>query len=437
MNLKRYRVNNIQEALQQIKRDLGPEAVIVSTRQVKEGKGAFGLFGKTLLEVTATREEKKPNAGGTPALPGFVVQNSETSPVNAGHKTKEYSTLEKRAVETAGASHLRDTRDFQTILLPLQKEIHEMKELVEAIKVRTATYGDHAINQLKHELGEMRHMLHMIVSQSNLQEEMHLPENLMIMYQQMKFSGLEEKFSKRVVMEAQKNISEQDLKNFTYVKIFLARMLMKIIKTTNGIENIDTSQKIVSLIGPTGVGKTTTAAKIASEQMQRHQRKVALITVDTFRIAAVEQLRAYAKVINVPLSIVTDKTELDRAITSYADYEVIIIDTGGCSQRDETQMFELREIFDERGRLYNILVLSASTKDSDANEITRKFGSMPLDSIIFTKLDESSFYGSIFNHTIRFKKPVSYLTTGQNVPEDIEAATKERLVDLLLHISGT
>ncbi|MGB0363560.1 MAG: flagellar biosynthesis protein FlhF, partial [bacterium] len=89
------------------------------------------------------------------------------------------------------------------------------------------------------------------------------------------------------------------------------------------------------------------------------------------------------------------------------------------------------------GRLHNILVLSATTKDSDTNEITRKFGSMPLGSIVFTKLDESSSYGSIFNHAIRFKKPVSYLTTGQNVPEDIELATKERLVDLLLHISGS
>ena len=87
--------------------------------------------------------------------------------------------------------------------------------------------------------------------------------------------------------------------------------------------------------------------------------------------------------------------------------------------------------------MHNILVLSAGTKDSDNNEITRKFGSMPLDSVIFTKLDESSSYGSLFNHVIRFKKPISYLTTGQNVPEDFEVATKERLVDLLLHISGS
>ena len=427
MDLKRYRVNNIQEALQLIKKDLGPEAVIVSTRQVKEGKGTFGLFGKTVLEVTAAlNQEQKSTPTKTPpptqaaAAVAYGIKDQETQPSS--------NVVPFRSTST---------KDSQSLILPIQKDVQELKESIDEIKIKTATYGDHVINQLKHELGEMRHMLHMIVSQSVHHDDLHLPENLMILFQQMKFGGLEEKFARRVVLEAQKNISEEDLQNFSYVKIFLARMLMKIIKTTNGIENIEQSQKIVSLIGPTGVGKTTTAAKICSEQILQYKRKVALITVDTMRIAAVEQLRAYAKVINVPLSIVSDKVELDRAISSYADYDVIVIDTGGCSQRDETQMFELRDIFDERGRLHNILVLSATTKDSDTNEITRKFGSMPLDSIVFTKLDESSSYGSIFNHAIRFKKPVSYLTTGQNVPEDIELATKERLVDLLLHISGS
>ena len=427
MDLKRYRVNNIQEALQLIKKDLGPEAVIVSTRQVKEGKGTFGLFGKTVLEVTAALDQEQKSV---PA---------KTPPPTQAAAAVAYGIKDQETQSSSNVVPFRSTstKDSQSLILPIQKDVQELKESIDEIKIKTATYGDHVINQLKHELGEMRHMLHMIVSQSFHHDDLHLPENLMILFQQMKFGGLEEKFARRVVLEAQKNISEEDLQNFSYVKIFLARMLMKIIKTTNGIENIEQSQKIVSLIGPTGVGKTTTAAKICSEQILQYKRKVALITVDTMRIAAVEQLRAYAKVINVPLSIVSDKVELDRAISSYADYDVIVIDTGGCSQRDETQMFELRDIFDERGRLHNILVLSATTKDSDTNEITRKFGSMPLDSIIFTKLDESSYYGSIFNHAIRFKKPVSYLTTGQNVPEDIELATKERLVDLLLHISGS
>ena len=424
MDLKRYRVNNIQEALQLIKKDLGPEAVIVSTRQIKEGKGTFGLFGKTVLEVTAALDREKPASAKT---------SGKTTPMSAAARYE----LKEQSPQPTALPEPSTPKEIQSLLIPLEQDVQSLKESVEDVKLRTSTYGDHVVNELKHELGEMRHMLHMIVNQSVHADELNLPENLMILFQQMKFGGLEEKFARRVVLEAQKNITEEDLANFAYVKIFLARMLMKIIKTTEGIENIESTQKIVSLIGPTGVGKTTTAAKIASEHLMQHKRKVALITVDNLRIAAVEQLRAYAKVINLPLSIVSDKAELDRTLAGYADFDVIVIDTGGCSQRDETQMFELREIFDERGRLHNILVLSAGTKDSDNNEITRKFGSMPLDSVIFTKLDESSSYGSLFNHVIRFKKPISYLTTGQNVPEDLEVATKERLVDLLLHISGS
>ncbi len=437
MNLKRYRVNNIQEALQLIKKDLGPNAVIVSTRQVKEGKGTFGLFGKTILEVTAGLDEKKAAAAKTAAVNATVTRSMSTYGENSAAQETTFAApipAMRAPVEKTTSSSIDETRK---LLKPLQQEIQNLKNVVENINSHSTAYENHVSNELKHELGEMRHMLHMLASRTGSQDDLDLPEHLMVLYQQMKFSGLEDKFAKRLILETQRNITDDDLENFSYVKIFLARMLMKIVKTTNGIENINTPQKIVALIGPTGVGKTITAAKIASEQMLHYKRKVALITVDSYRITAVEQLKTYAKIINVPLSIVSDKAELDRAIATYADYDSIIIDTGGCSQRDESQMFDLREIFDERGRIHNILVLSTTTKDSDLNEITRKFGCMPIDSVIFTKLDESATYGSIFNHVIRFKKPISFLTTGQKVPEDIEMATKERLVDLLLHISGT
>ena len=437
MNLKRYRVTNIQEALQLIKRDLGPEAIIVSTRQVKEGKGTFGLFGKTVLEVTAARDDKPKatlssalgrNLNGQPSLdveeiaPSTEVEEPSLrspSPLPPSPAVAPLPSLDSRALQ------------------PIRQELQGLRVVVEELSNRTSAFEEFSNNQLRHELGEMRHMLHLMASRSSLPDDLDLPENLMMLYQQLKFGGLEDKFSRRLVLEAQKNISDEDLQNFSYVKIFLARMLMKIIRTTEGIEYITAPQKVVALIGPTGVGKTTTAAKIASDQMLKRKRRVGLITVDTFRIAAVEQLRTYAKIINVPLRIVSDRQEMDKAVESFSDCDVVVIDTGGCSQRDEGQMFELREIFDERGRIHNLLVLSSTTKDNDLNEITRKFGVMPIDGVIFTKLDESASYGTIFNHAIRFKKPVSFLSTGQKVPEDIEMATKERMVDLLLNISGS
>jgi flagellar biosynthesis protein FlhF len=211
---------------------------------------------------------------------------------------------------------------------------------------------------------------------------------------------------------------------------------MKISKVTGGLRVEPGRQRIMALVGPTGVGKTTTVAKLASEQLLKFRQKVGLITIDTFRIAAVEQLKVYAKIMGVPISVVSGRDDLSLAIREFADRDAIFIDTGGRSQRDAVQMSEIYQIFGRDLPIEVYLTLSVTTKDTDQSEITRRFGQIPLAGVIYTKLDESTTFGSIFNHSIRFKTPVAYLTTGQKVPEDIEVATKERLVDLLLNIAG-
>ncbi|MBC8257579.1 MAG: flagellar biosynthesis protein FlhF [SAR324 cluster bacterium] len=430
MNLKRYRVNNIKEALKEIKQDLGSDAMIVSTRQVRESTGAFGMFGKTMLEVTAAPAEKKKESGLS--VPAAKAIKAYSGTVETGE-----SALSNTFLTPRNSPALSLTDETRKLMQPIQKELQGIRLTLGDLSTHSAGFDEHIMGELKNELGEMRQMLNIMASRSGSLTDPDLPENLLLLYQQMKFGGLEERFARRLVLEAERNMSAEDAENFPYVKIFIARMLMKIVKITRGLEGLKQKQRIVALLGPTGVGKTTTAAKIASEQMQKYKRKVALISVDTNRSSAAEQLRSFAKKISAPFSIVKDKAELNRIIVSYEDYDSIIIDTDGFSQRNDTQLYEMRELFDERGRIHNTLVLSATSKDSDMIEVTRKFGCMPLDSIIFTKLDESAAYGSLFNHAIRFKKPLSYLTLGQEVPTDLEVASRERLVDLLLNISGT
>ena len=203
MNLKRYRVNNIKEALKFIKRDLGPDALIVSTRQVKEGKGAFGMFGKTMLEVTAAPGEKK--------------KNSAVSKVPATKALEAYSggadTVENALADTfmrpQKNSTLSVTDQTRNMMLPIQKELQGIRLTLGDLTSQTNAFDDHLVGELKHELGEMRHMLHVLASRTGNLSDPDLPENLLLLYQQMKFSGLEEKFARRLVIEAQRNMTDR------------------------------------------------------------------------------------------------------------------------------------------------------------------------------------------------------------------------------------
>lgn len=186
-----------------------------------------------------------------------------------------------------------------------------------------------------------------------------------------------------------------------------------------------------AFIGPTGVGKTTTIAKLAARLTFREGKRVALVTVDTFRIAALEQLRIYAQLMKLPVEVVFSPEELGAALRRHQEADAVLIDTAGRSQRDEAQMGELKEFFG-KGEIDCHLVLSAATSQEDLSQVLERFGQIPLKSLLFTKLDEANRFGVILNQSLSSGIPLSYFTTGQRVPEDIEVATPERVADLVL-----
>ncbi|MBI4083685.1 MAG: flagellar biosynthesis protein FlhF [Candidatus Lambdaproteobacteria bacterium] len=432
MQIKRFRGADMQETLAKVKKDLGGDAVILSTRKVRGGVGAFGLFGKPMLEVTAARDLDDGSEEGSALLANLQNLRGRIGKgrAAAGGEPGESELVRQFLVQNRSDTH--------SLIAPLHEDIQELRGMLQLVgeSQRHQLQDEASLQQIRRDLTDLRQMMQTMSAHAAGLREADLPENLLVLYQQLVFNGLEEKFARRLVEESQKTIPANQIDDFAYVKIFVARMLMKIVKVTGGIQPEPHRQKIFGLVGPTGVGKTTTVAKLASEQLLKHRRNVALITVDTFRIAAVEQLKVYAKIMGVPITVVSSKAELRMAIGNFGQADVIFIDTGGRSQRDDLQMSEIRHLLADEREIEVTLTLSATTKDSDLAEITRRFGEIPLSSVVFTKLDESTLFGPIFNHAIRFKLPISYLTTGQKVPEDLETATKERLVDLLLNISG-
>jgi flagellar biosynthesis protein FlhF len=191
---------------------------------------------------------------------------------------------------------------------------------------------------------------------------------------------------------------------------------------------------VVVLVGPTGVGKTTTIAKLAARAKLAEGRRIGLVTLDTFRIAAVDQLQKYAGIIGLPLAVAADPVELQAAVKSLArdGAEVVFVDSAGRSQRDELKMAELREFLGALPGAEVHLVLSTTTHPKTVRSVAERFTAAGYRRVILTKLDEAASFGALLEPLLGIGKPVSYITDGQNVPDDIMASDPERLVELVL-----
>ena len=204
------------------------------------------------------------------------------------------------------------------------------------------------------------------------------------------------------------------------------------LKFAEGIRLNRRGTKIVALVGTTGVGKTTTLAKIAAKFVLEQGVGAALITADTYRISAVEQLKTYSDILGLPIEIVYTPQELALAIDRHKDKELILIDTAGRSQYSEGQMRELQEFLKTNPNIEKHLVISASVKLNDAKEIIKKFSAVEPEKIIITKIDETSNFGTVINLLRNEKLPLSYMTTGQSVPDDIEIGNADSLANIML-----
>ncbi len=472
----------MKEAMEQVKETLGRDAVILHTKKYKDG-GFLGYRSKEIVEVTAAVEEeaspaktrKRKTVPKEKAEMAEPALDKAAQPILPNAVLAQYKTHgTEQGVEIAAQGVARPAASIQSpsfpafgeepfAAAPLEKEPSptdmmgegaQRSRIIKAEELKvpgkeTEPRGSSSqvqekaaqelsleeyeaaskedaekIQKLEDELAQMKTLLAQVMSKDSPEGSISLQEALR--RQEVESAILDDMAAHSGAGETLADVKSAE------AKITLRSYLDRVVKYSDGIQLKKHGPRIAALIGPTGVGKTTTLAKIAAGFVLEKGISAALITADTYRISAVEQLKTYSDIIGLPLEIVYSPEELRMAIRKHNDKQLILIDTAGRSQHNEYQMKELKELLRANSRIEKHLVISATTKSQDAVDILEKFSDCRPERVIFTKVDETCSVGLILNLLYEKEIALSYLAYGQSVPDDIMPASAEKLAELLL-----
>ena len=480
------------DALAKVKADLGKDAVILHTRSFKRG-GVLGVGAKMVIEITASTDaaaldarERKALSGGsrvTQRRSGELVAagrsgKGEASPLDDTFRTSQslQMTEGKRRVPPIDAepAFMRghggglarerlasSDRDFSALAGGLRDEMNEIRSMVRELLARPAV-GARSRHVASSSVGEQ---------DAALPEE---PAEFQVYYTRLLQNAVAEEVARDIMDVARarladcrarieagigdrldRSILDQKVREKLeeLVPAILMESIERLLPVPGPVEiDVEGVPKLVALVGPTGVGKTTTIAKLAAHFKLREGRRVGLITTDTYRIAAVDQLKAYAEIMNLGLEVVFSPEELPDAINRLSDCDLILMDTSGRSHRDSDRLRDLGAFLDAARRFTAglrderangisgatdksvevHLLLSCTSNDHQLIEVAEKFSSLGIDRAAFTKLDEAVGLGVVLNVASRLNLQLSYLTTGQDVPDDIEVGHRRRIAQMLL-----
>jgi flagellar biosynthesis protein FlhF len=412
MEIKTYRAKSMRDALELVRRELGPSAAVLHTREVNSGLLGRVLFGRQ-YEVAASSAVNVPSR--LPAAEHRAwsmehgVAGSEQGEVSRAYHDS-YSTLQAPSSTLAGPSAAHLDTDYR------------------------ARYRDDFRHQVAGQLDELHAMVEKLCERAASAPAHELPEAMFHAFTDMIEAEIEESIARSWIDRVREGRNAHELADTLLVKARVAQLLEDEIKVSGSITIDADRSRVVALVGPTGVGKTTTIAKLAANYRLREKRRVGLITVDTYRVAAVEQLRTYADIIDLPMEVVATPREMREAVARMSHLDLVLMDTAGRSPRDEVKIQELKSMLGEAEPDEVHLVLSSTAGAKSLLATAERFVDVGTTALVLTKLDEASSLGHLVSLVRECRLPVSYLTDGQNVPDDIEVAERRRLAYMLLGI---
>lgn len=386
MKVKKYIAPSMQEAMKKIRSEMGNEAVILNSKVIQSG-GFLGLFAKKKIEVIAALDQEL------------------DVPVHSKGKEEQPFFQEKLVYPITSNGGLNSKEQIQSPIseennLHLAEQIKELKDMLQSIATndKSELYPE-----------PLKAILQKMTKQEiNPSLKGQIMAELLAYWYQMNGN-----LTNNQLQEKEKELFAQKLKNISFGGISYQR-------------------KYINVVGPTGVGKTTTLAKLAAECVLQKNKKVAFITTDTFRIAAIDQLKTYAKILDVPIEVCYSLDDFKEAKKKLDGYDFIFIDTAGRNFLESQYVKDLQSIIDFNEEMETFLVLAATAKTADMLAIYERFSIIPIKRLIITKLDETSTRGSLFEVMMKTNKGLAYTTHGQNVPDDIEVTTKDRIIEQIL-----
>lgn len=416
MIIKKFQGRTEADAAEAAKKELGSNMVIMNVRNVKR-KGIFSFLLPQMVEVTVALEEEPDRVMPVAAR----AEERQVSPVSEQARSGTLPGGMKSQPDTVGnkQSDFFDSGEKQADSSAIEEKLDSLQTLLEQQLQKSDENKEE--DKDKDKEGEKE------------EETSELERFMKLLYSAMLDNEVGESYANQIIDEIEKNNKPNMPFDYALTNIY-QKMILKFGKPA-GIVPAEKGTKVVYFVGPTGVGKTTTIAKIASKFSVEGKKKVALLTTDTYRIAAAEQLRTYANILEVPFRVVYSTDEVEQALIDFRGYDFILVDTAGHSHQNETQreaMNAFLHAVDGRVEKEVFLVLSATTKYRDLISIADTYSAMTDYKLIFTKLDETTTLGNLLNLKLYTGASLSYVTCGQNVPDDIEVFNPQKTVKQLL-----
>ena len=418
MHVRVFEAKDMTTGLKMVKEALGPEALILSTRTVRTGR--LGVLGKPMLEITAAIDTRWPEAGDR------LAGDRRTRPLApAGEEERDVCDSARRPRPPVQEPVARP---------PRQQPAREAAREADPPLPGCDLHG---------ELAELRAMVHGLSSRLPAADPatlLHRP------YVEPEFTaaptdpavsylvgfGLSRETAQVVARFTRDTIARAGSLSGADLNGIFQAAIARLFTTAELLPAPAGRQQRISLIGPTGVGKTTTLAKIAARALSRHNLRVGLVTIDTYRVAAVEQLKVYAEIMRVPLEVVLTPEAFQRALERFADRDLVLVDTAGRSPRNQADLDELAAFLRPELGLENHLLLPATAREQELETIIRRFAILPAHRFVFSKIDECGQLGVLLNVHYNHDTPISCLTNGQRVPEDLLTPTPADIGGLIL-----